>query len=413
MKNLSSLFMAFLFLHFTTFAQWSQKKDMPTARYQAASCELWGKIYVIGGSASLYSSMNILEVYDPVTDSWDTTKTDMPTARVELCTGAVDGKIYAIGGATSHTGPPLGMVEVYDPVTDTWDNNRIPMPTSRKGAAVGVIDNKVYIAGGSDNSNFSPSKKLEIYDPANDNWSSGTDMITALYEPEGAVVNDTFYVIGGLIGFPWIGQKTVQKYDPASDSWSIVTDLDTGRVGHTASVVNGKIYVIAGDRQTPPWKTVVMYDPFESNWTFFPHDTPNFMIAHTASVFLDSLIYLFGGSTTSMPNFTPTSKVYSFDQVVDVKSHKNKLPERFFIHQNFPNPFNPITKIKYSIPHLLQVQIKVYDILGKEIETLVNNEKPAGNYELSWNAANLPSGVYFYRIQAGSFIETKKMVLIR
>ena len=69
--------------------------------------------------------------------------------------------------------------------------------------------------------------------------------------------------------------------------------------------------------------------------------------------------------------------------------------------------------IKYSIPKTSNVLIKVFDVLGNEIETLVNEEKPVGIYELNWNAANLPSGVYFYRLQAGSFVETKKMILLK
>ena len=88
-------------------------------------------------------------------------------------------------------------------------------------------------------------------------------------------------------------------------------------------------------------------------------------------------------------------------------------PTQFALEQNYPNPFNPSTKIQYSVPQTSQVQIKVFDVLGNEIETLVNEEKPTGTYELTWNAANLPSGVYFYQIKAGSFIETKKMILIK
>ena len=83
------------------------------------------------------------------------------------------------------------------------------------------------------------------------------------------------------------------------------------------------------------------------------------------------------------------------------------------LYQNHPNPFNPITTINYSIPKLSFVTIKIYDVLGKEVTTLVNEEKPIGTYELSWSAANLTSGVYFYRIQAGDFIVTKKMILLR
>jgi M6 family metalloprotease-like protein len=85
----------------------------------------------------------------------------------------------------------------------------------------------------------------------------------------------------------------------------------------------------------------------------------------------------------------------------------------FSINQNYPNPFNPTTKIKYSIPNQSLVTIKVFDTLGREIETIVNEEKGAGTYEITWNAFNLPSGVYFYMINAGDFIHTKKMVLLK
>ena len=88
-------------------------------------------------------------------------------------------------------------------------------------------------------------------------------------------------------------------------------------------------------------------------------------------------------------------------------------PTEFILEQNYPNPFNPSTKIKYSIPQSSNIAIKVFDILGNEIETLINEEKPAGTYELTWNAVNLPSGVYFYRLRSGSFVETKKMVLLK
>ncbi len=81
--------------------------------------------------------------------------------------------------------------------------------------------------------------------------------------------------------------------------------------------------------------------------------------------------------------------------------------------QNFPNPFNSSSSIIYSIPKSSQVTLKIFNALGEEIETLVNEEKPVGTYEVTWNALNMPSGVYFYRIQAGNFIQTKKMILLK
>lgn len=92
----------------------------------------------------------------------------------------------------------------------------------------------------------------------------------------------------------------------------------------------------------------------------------------------------------------------------------NSMPRQFELHQNYPNPFNPVTTIKYDLPNNVKVTIRIYDLLGRELVTLLNNEyKAAGIYEVKWNASNYASGVYFYRIEAGNFVQSKKMVLIK
>jgi hypothetical protein len=96
-------------------------------------------------------------------------------------------------------------------------------------------------------------------------------------------------------------------------------------------------------------------------------------------------------------------------------------PVKYYLSQNYPNPFNPSTKIKFTIPsdianQLKQSQLitlKVYDVLGNEVGTLVNEEKEAGSFVIEFNATSLPSGVYFYQLKTGSFIETKKMLLLK
>ena len=85
----------------------------------------------------------------------------------------------------------------------------------------------------------------------------------------------------------------------------------------------------------------------------------------------------------------------------------------FELSNNYPNPFNPSTKIRYSIPNQSHVSLKVFDVLGREITTLINKEQPQGNYEIEFNASHLTSGIYFYRIQAGPFVMTKKMILMK
>ncbi len=108
------------------------------------------------------------------------------------------------------------------------------------------------------------------------------------------------------------------------------------------------------------------------------------------------------------------TKTWYVEVVDDPTSVEDEgLPTSYALDQNYPNPFNPSTKIKYSIPQQSFVSLKIYDILGNEVSTLVNENKSAGFYEASWNAANISSGIYFYTIKAGSFAETKKMMLIK
>ncbi len=91
----------------------------------------------------------------------------------------------------------------------------------------------------------------------------------------------------------------------------------------------------------------------------------------------------------------------------------NHVVKEFRVYQNYPNPFNPATKISYSVPQRTNVNIKVYNITGKEIATLVNKEQGPGAYTVNFNAGNLSSGIYFYRISAGQFSTVRKMILIK
>ena len=91
----------------------------------------------------------------------------------------------------------------------------------------------------------------------------------------------------------------------------------------------------------------------------------------------------------------------------------HNFPEKYSLSQNYPNPFNPSTVIKYTLPNKGLVKLAVYDILGKEVSSLLNEVKPAGSYEAVFDGINLPSGVYFYTLKSGEFTETKKMMLVK
>ncbi len=111
--------------------------------------------------------------------------------------------------------------------------------------------------------------------------------------------------------------------------------------------------------------------------------------------------------------FLGTTKGLYKTTIITSVNDKNKRELDFSLSQNYPNPFNPSTTIKYEISELSFVTLKVYDVLGKEVATLVNEELEAGEYEIDFIAGDLPSGIYFYTFRSGFFVKTKKMLMLR
>jgi hypothetical protein len=108
-----------------------------------------------------------------------------------------------------------------------------------------------------------------------------------------------------------------------------------------------------------------------------------------------------------------TVQKFAWKDITDVKETDNKLPKEFSLSQSYPNPFNPTTKIIFDIPKQSYVKLIVYDILGREVEKLVDKEMLPGSYEATFDAKNLTSGVYFYRIEANGFVKSSKMTLVK
>jgi hypothetical protein len=114
----------------------------------------------------------------------------------------------------------------------------------------------------------------------------------------------------------------------------------------------------------------------------------------------------------ALPNIPFIMKQEVFDIVTEVDDDNSTVKD-FYLEQNYPNPFNPSTVISYQLPVSSDVTLKVYDVLGNEVAILIDEYKPAGNYEVEFDAVGLTSGIYFYKLQVGSFVETKKMILMK
>lgn len=148
--------------------------------------------------------------------------------------------------------------------------------------------------------------------------------------------------------------------------------------------------------------TIFISTNFGDSWCSYPY--PDNKYNYITDIKKDYDSYYFG---------TLKSGLYKVDIITSLDDENNFFSNSYQLSQNYPNPFNPVSKIKFSIPVSGNVEIKVYDILGKEIKTLLNEYKQSGTYEVEFDASNLPSGVYFYRMISGSYLETKKMLLLR
>ncbi len=144
-----------------------------------------------------------------------------------------------------------------------------------------------------------------------------------------------------------------------------------------------------GDWSSPPGTD-------NKNWSFVKGDADGFQLLYATPL------------TTAQMNSLGMDTL-----LVGVEDESNRIPDDYRLEQNYPNPFNPSTTIKFSIPEKSNIELTVYNQLGEFIQTLVNEEKTSGNYEVTFNAQSLSSGVYFYQIRANNFVSTKKLVLLK
>lgn len=226
-----------------------------------------------------------------------------------------------------------------------------------------------------------------------DNWAAkglGPDPINDIY------IFDSLNVIGlggDPEGFYGVGQ--INTYD-GGVNWNY-TELN----------ISGVVNALSFRTQTEGWavKENKFLFSLDGGAEWLELNTPSNAVLRDL-IFIDSLTgYAVGSSGVILKYNYP---------VTSVNQIGNKISQISKIHlYNYPNPFNPSTKIIYSIPRTSKVLIKVFDILGNEIETLCEEAKSEGTYEINWNAEGLPTGIYYYQLRAGSFVETKKMVLMK
>lgn len=363
----------------------------------AGNAEVWNNaIYHFGGSNNWSGTIVYPRIYkfDGVAWAYHDTIPDYNLWDVE--TLLVGDYTYLIGGWPS--GPALN--RRYDLNTGDWlylaDS---PNLTQDWGITSEELNGIIYL--------FNSAGEVFAYNISTDTWStktpntaSGTwDMSSVLYQNE-------VYIIG------W-NDSAFYKYTPSSDQWTQLPNSPY-QVGACAiGIINNLIYCVGGNEgggTVAEHKSIIVYDIVTNSWAIDAQELSSKRHWMATAEYAGGL-YVVGGIDSAAQAVDIVEEIVP--QGTQGVNDESGVPEGYSLKQNYPNPFNPNTKISYSIPELSFVTLKVYDVLGNELATLVNEENPIGNYEVEFNAEELTSGIYFYSLTTGSFTQTKKMILLR
>jgi N-acetylneuraminic acid mutarotase len=299
MKNTSPILTLFFWLTFVSGVaaqdggSWQTLAPMPTARQELATAVLNGKIYAIGGYDSSGTKTNIVEVYDPTTNTW-TSAHPIPVALHHNCAAVAAGKLYSFGGPSTQT-------FVYDELNDSWSAVASMLFFQVLSPAVGVFNDKIYVAGGvSGGSGNTKQNLVEVYDPVANTWTALEPMKVGRNHCGGAFIGGKFYVVGGRRVTRALDANEV--YDPQTNTWADQAPLPTPRAGIGVAAVNGELFVFGGETLYPSGGgevhgEVEVFNPATNTWrSLSPMPTPRHGIF--ASV-IGNNIFLPGGGIVS------------------------------------------------------------------------------------------------------------------
>ena len=366
--------------------------DLPLA-IGVGTAEVWGdSIYHFGGSTDWGGGTRFASIYKYNGVSWQN-YASMPDNDVWGISSAIYGNTaYVYGGWPSG----IRRLRIYNFVNNTWQTApNSPNIQTVYGHTIEYVNGSVYVF---------LNGYVDKYDVNANTWTQAATLTQNGSWLHSAVYQNEVYLVG------WELSK-FYKYTPATNQWTQLADLPYFVTGSSLMCVDGKIYCVGGSSSSggAGFNNTLVYDIATNQWSdagIFLSDNRAYM----ADVIYKNNFYVIGGLGVGGVAVNDVELIVTGPSAVETIEG---VPQEFQLSQNYPNPFNPSTKISFSIPQEEFVSLKVFNSLGEEVAELVNETKPVGNYSVSFSASELTSGVYFYKISAGSFIETKKLVLIR
>ena len=419
---------------------WNGGTNMPYPRYYGASVAYtrndttW--LYIFGGDTTGNGDATTACLrYNVNTDSWEYIDSLPIPLRVNSAARLGD-KLYTMGGFDGR--PPdtaLKKFYVYDVITNLWTE----LPDLPEGVfyhkAFGYQDSLIYIIGGVGSDSTLFSNKVLLFNANTGLFREASPLPENRANFALVILNDTIYITGGFYSSDSLSNKTItgaiNPFDHSQISYFLSPDSSSfypiqvhSHFGYPSG--NDSLNFFGGSISTG-------FNPVNNSYSLKIPEIKYSTLANVGFIttaFHSGYSYSFinpgsdsiltvivTGGVTPGPSISAETWVYSDTlKITGLKDLENNLPSGFSLYQNYPNPFNPSTTIQFSIPKESFVKLEVFNALGEKISTLVSEILSAGIYTYEFNVferKKLSSGIYFYRLTAGEFMDTKKFLLLK
>ncbi|MHC1739376.1 MAG: T9SS type A sorting domain-containing protein [Ignavibacteriaceae bacterium] len=393
---------------------WKVAGKMPVPVFGGEAVAKDSLIYILGGySDSLRRKVDFIQEFNPATNQWRVAG-NMRIRRQGFYAGVKDDSLFILGGVSGSTQFRRYMEAwnfVNPPGFLTVDDNFDRIYPSGE-----IFGNKLYLIGGIQN--HKPDSQsvqyLAEYDFAIRQITYGTDgpfnHFSAPAQQMTVLIDSTIYIFGGI----YFGiSPDIYRYQIKSrDFIKLGIKMPKGRAGGSAiSLGNDKMIVFGGFNEgNISLNNSEIYTISGEALTYQPGPNLTYPRREFLTVKFKNSIYVFGGTSNNNINIPFIERL---DLVTDIEDDQKIVPENHVLEQNYPNPFNPTTVISYGLQLPGRVTLKIFDLLGNEVATLVDEDREAGRYQVNFDGSELSSGIYFYSLTAGKMSIFKKMVLVK
>lgn len=389
------------------------------------------KVFVCGGAKYPLVPQSKCSWYNPNTNVYENAA-ELPQGRWSGKLVRVRDSLFLIGSIDSTFNSADGLIFRYSLNQNSWIvSDTMPLPFVHECAVCVINDSLIITIGGSTNAFLNPTSIVRIYDPRNRTWKSTTPFPVNLTTAHADFQSkDTIVVLGGYSGgnldIVYRGFIDYLQGDTVLISW-----VQFGSSGRTPFGLG--VYRVSGAR----WNDYLLFGPAmndvntvnqiwglktngDTTWlNFTPRslDSAGIIATYGVKSGTDSnYFFLFGGFKN--PYVLSLAQKYTFatPPPIGIEPINNLIPGEFKLYQNYPNPFNPVTKIRFDVPskpglELYRISLKVYDVLGRSVKTLVDGSFGPGDYEVELDGQMLSSGIYFCVLQTESGSFATKMIL--